>query len=64
MRDKPFLREENCDYCGKIFIPTAQYAYKEDYRHHPKWFCKYTCMLRYREEHKSIKPRRNSDEES
>lgn len=62
MRDKPFLREEICDCCGKNFIPTAQYAYKEMYRGYTKWFCKYSCMLKYREEHKSIKQRRKEDE--
>lgn len=44
--------EKNCDYCGKVFFPTKYHAYKELYNGSTKWFCRYTCMLRYRDKHK------------
>lgn len=47
--------EKKCAHCGKVFFPTKYHAYKEAYNGHTKWFCKYTCMLRYREKHKKKK---------
>jgi hypothetical protein len=50
--------ERKCACCGKKFIPTAQWTYKEWYGEKLKWFCKYTCMLKYRESHKPRQKRR------
>lgn len=43
--------EMKCRQCGKIFFPTPDYVYKDTYCGRTKWFCKYTCLLRYREQH-------------
>ena len=50
--------EKKCPTCGKPFFPTKYHAYKEEYHGHTKWFCKYTCMLRYREKHKLPKQKK------
>lgn len=44
--------EKKCHCCGKVFFPTQHHVYKEMYNGHMKWFDKYTCMLRYRENNK------------
>lgn len=51
------FREIKCDSCGRVFIPTAHYAYKEHYGSHIKYFCSWTCMLEYRKTHKRRKKR-------
>lgn len=44
--------EKKCDYCGKVFYPTIYHAYKGTVRTcKMRWFCSYTCMLRYREKY-------------
>ena len=46
------LIEKKCAFCGKIFYPTYNHAFvagNKDGRPR-QYFCKYTCMLRYREE--------------
>lgn len=46
------LIEKKCPQCGKVFVPAPEHAYKlYAGSSHEKVFCKYTCMLRYREEH-------------
>jgi hypothetical protein len=47
--------EMKCAYCGKPFFPTKYHAYKIGAESHKKLFCKYSCMLRYREKHQKIK---------
>ena len=49
--------EMKCAHCGKPFFPTMHYAYKEHYNGQVKYFCKYSCMLRHREQFKPPKPR-------
>lgn len=49
------LEGRYCDYCGKNFFPTKYHAYKQEFDYHTKWFCKYSCMLRYREKHQKKK---------
>lgn len=51
------LREEICACCGNVSYPTPCHAYKEQYKDKVKWFCKYTCMLKYRKTHKARKKR-------
>ena len=46
-----------CAYCGKGFptLTFPKYAYKlvgKDY--HVRWFCSYTCMLRFKEENSDV----------
>ena len=46
-----------CAYCGKGFptLTFPKYAYKlvgKDY--HVRWFCCYTCMLRYKRENPDV----------
>lgn len=44
------LIEKRCAFCGKEFYPTPDHAYIIGRRGHgAKYFCKYTCMCRYRE---------------
>ena len=43
------IPEKKCDYCGKIFVPTHEYAWKLNVGNRTEWFCKYTCFLRGRE---------------
>ena len=45
------LVEKKCAECGKIFIPTYNYAFKRVFKDHTYYFCKYTCMCRFREKH-------------
>lgn len=52
------LAERKCPYCGKPFFPTKYHAYKENYKGCIKLFCRYTCMLRYREKHKPPKQKK------
>ena len=47
--------EKNCDHCGKEFFPTECHAYKKVFDKQTKWFCKYSCMLRYQEEYQKSK---------
>ena len=44
-----FEREKKCAWCGKVFYPYPEHAFviRLDTR---LYFCKYTCMLRFREE--------------
>lgn len=42
---KDALGERKCNWCGKTFCAAPYHIFKDG--HH--WFCKYTCMLRYRE---------------
>lgn len=35
-----------CDWCGRYFCAAPQHVYTDKNR----WFCKYSCMLRYRED--------------
>ena len=47
------LVEKECAYCGKVFMPSHYgWAYKEAYRGCVKWYCTYTCMIKYRDKHK------------
>jgi uncharacterized OB-fold protein len=36
--------EKKCDRCGKVFIPTYNYAWRDKKR--KKWYCSYTCKQR------------------
>lgn len=45
-----FYDEKRCRYCGRNFIAAPEHVFKLGSAQHPKWFCKYTCMARYREE--------------
>lgn len=50
------IPEKKCAVCGKVFCPTYYHAFKIEHgRGHFTWFCKYTCMLRWREEKEKIK---------
>lgn len=53
--------EKHCDHCGKEFFPTKLHVYRLEHKNQSKWFCKYTCMLRYREKH-NIKSRGDNRE--
>lgn len=44
-----------CAYCGKEFFPHKYWAYKKEFSKHPKRFCSYSCMLKYKEEHQKKK---------
>ena len=37
--------ERRCAYCGRVFYPVYAHAFRISER----YFCKYTCMLRWRE---------------
>ena len=52
------LIEKKCAYCGKTFVPAVEHAYKKG----KKIFCKYTCMLRYREGHPGKWAQKRSEE--
>lgn len=52
------LRERRCDCCNRTFIAAVEHSYKLGFKGKTKWFCKYTCMVKYREENKLIKPKR------
>lgn len=54
------IKECKCDNCGKNFVLTYQYAFKIQHKGLTKYFCKYTCMCRFRETvaRKRIKKRR------
>ena len=43
MHDHAIIR--TCAVCGKTFIPTYEWTYKD--KQHGKWFCKYSCMRKY-----------------
>lgn len=45
------LPEKTCAECGKVFIPTYDYAFKCEYRSKTYYFCKYTCMCHFKEKH-------------
>ena len=45
------LQGRYCAYCGKNFFPHKYWAYKQCFHGYNKWFCKRSCMLRYREEY-------------
>lgn len=65
MDDKIYVHgliERKCAYCGRKFIPAAYHSYKFGYRNQTKWFCKYTCMVKYREEHKPSKREEKANE--
>ena len=49
--ESDIIRECKCAECGKVFIPACEHAYKIN----DKIFCKYTCMLHYRERKKQNK---------
>ena len=55
--------EMKCDHCGKPFFPTKYHVYKENYNGSVKHFCKYTCMLRHREQFKPNKPKKELEYE-
>ena len=55
--------EMKCDHCGKPFFPTKYHVYKEHYNGCVKHFCKYTCMLRHREQFKPNKPKKELEYE-
>ncbi len=40
MHDHQIIRK--CSVCGKTFIPTYGWVYKDARR--GKWYCKYSCM--------------------
>lgn len=53
-----FFDETKCAHCGKVFcIPFRdRWAYKCTVQNNCiKYFCKYTCMLRFKEEHTTKK---------
>lgn len=53
-----YLSEMKCPQCGKLFcLPFKdRWAYKCITKNNqPKYFCKYTCMLHYQEEHQTKK---------
>lgn len=43
------IHEKKCAVCGKTFCPTYYHAFKKECGAKVLWFCKYTCMLRWRE---------------
>lgn len=51
---EPMLNEKKCAWCGKKFIAAPMHSWK----HNTKLFCKYTCMLRYRENLQSKKDKK------
>ena len=44
------IHEKKCAVCGKTFCPTYYHAFKKVSESREIYFCKYTCMLRWREE--------------
>ena len=44
-----FKTERHCAWCGKEFYPLPEYVFKQNEGNRERWFCKYTCMLRWRE---------------
>lgn len=51
--------EKKCFVCGREFIGFDQWIFKRG----DKWFCKYSCLQKYDEEHKSRYVKRlNQDE--
>ncbi|MBO7310610.1 MAG: hypothetical protein J6U86_04385 [Clostridia bacterium] len=46
------LIEKKCAWCGRVFYPAYNHAFVEGHKDgRPRfYFCKYTCMLRYRED--------------
>ena len=45
-----FQNEHRCKFCGKQFFSTPEYVFKIKDGERIRWFCKYTCMVRYREQ--------------
>ncbi len=46
-----------CAYCGKGFpiLTFPKYAYKfEDKHYKMHWFCRYTCMLKFKKENPNM----------
>lgn len=50
MQDGLFQNEKRCRYCQKIFFAAPEHQFKLGSEAHRVWFCKYSCMQRYREE--------------
>lgn len=50
--------EKKCAHCGKLFCPSYNHAFViGSPRGHRNYFCKYTCMLRYREAERQARAR-------
>lgn len=45
-----FDREKKCAWCGKVFYAYPEHVFKIRNGERTLFFCKYTCMLRFREE--------------
>lgn len=50
------IHECICKGCGKKFIRTKQWAYKESPSYgNPQYFCTYTCLVKYQKIHPKFK---------
>ncbi len=51
------LRDKQCVYCKRIFcrMDWASYSYKIHCKEGSKYFCSWSCMSKYRNEHKEEK---------
>ena len=58
------LFEKKCACCGKIFFPTYNHVFVIKTRQGQvrAWFCKYTCMNKYREEQRAKRQYRKRGE--
>lgn len=52
--DYPIFREKTCTECGKTFIAAVEHQFKIGER----YFCKWTCYLRFKEKHPTLGNRR------
>lgn len=57
MNKLEFFEEKKCEWCGRIFCPAPQHVFKFRDGRRRMWFCKYTCMLRWREKTQKKKDR-------
>ena len=44
-----FLNERHCAQCGKEFYTRPGYVFKKTDGNTERYFCRYTCMLRWQE---------------
>ena len=49
MKEK-FHNERTCKQCGRVFVAAPEHVFWLRRGEGRLWFCRYSCMMRYREE--------------